>query len=137
HVARVVQDYIDGPRPSVSDRYDRVPLFASQYGRMARSTVRDVFYRVTRPCWLGRECPHDRDPDECEAAEMKGASKCPSSRAPHDARSGRVTYYRRNDTPRRIVKDRLDASEDILDEHYDRRGEREKSNQRYDYLPDS
>jgi len=39
--------------------------------------------------------------------------------------------------PRRIVSDRLNASESILDEHYDRRSAREKAEQRRDYLPDS
>jgi len=137
HVAQVVKDHIDGPRPDVLDENGREPLFATEYGRAARSTIRDCLYRVTRPCWRGAECPHDRDPDECEATDMQKASQCPSSRSPHDLRSGRVTYYRRNDVPRRIVKDRLNASEDILDEHYDRRSEREKATQRFDYLPDT
>ena len=47
-----------------------------------------------------------------------------------------VAYYRREDVPRRIVKDRLNASEDILDRHYDRRSDREQAEQRSDYLPD-
>jgi hypothetical protein len=47
-----------------------------------------------------------------------------------------VTYYRREDVPRRVVKDRLDASEDLLDRHYDRRTAREQAEQRSDHLPD-
>jgi len=38
--------------------------------------------------------------------------------------------------PRRIVKDRLNASEDILDRHYDRRSDREQAEQRSGFLPD-
>ena len=63
-----------------------------------------------------------------------GAEQHPTIR--HDLRSGRVTYYRREDVPRRIVKDRLNASEDVLDRHYDRRSDREQAEQRSDYLPD-
>ena len=63
------------------------------------------------------------------------AARSPKT-APHDVRSGRVTAYRREDVPRRVVSDRLDASSSILDEHYDRRSAREKSEQRRDYLPD-
>nr|WP_268827827.1 hypothetical protein [Halobacterium salinarum] len=36
---------------------------------------------------------------------------------------------------RRVVSDRLNASEEILDKHYDRRSKRERANQRRDYLP--
>ena len=136
-VARVLRDYINGPRHDVRDDYGRKPLFTTSQGRAATSTIRNSLYKVTRPCWRGAECPHDRDLDECEATEFDHATKCPSSRSPHDVRSGRVTAYRREDIPRRIVSDRLNASEDILDEHYDRRSAREKAEQRRDYLPDS
>ncbi|UWG47023.1 XerD/XerC family integrase [Halanaeroarchaeum sp. HSR-CO] len=135
-VARIVQDYIDGPRNDHVDEHGHEPLFTTSVGRPVVSTIRDRLYSITRPCWMGKECPHDRDPDECEATYYKSASTCPSSRSPHDVRSGRVTAYRRDDVPRRIVSDRLDASGDILDRHYDRRSAREKSEQRRDYLPD-
>lgn len=136
HTARVVQDYVDGQRHNVTDDYGRNPLLTTRFGRPTASTIRDTLYRVTRPCWRGAECPHDRDIEECEATRMAKASQCPSSRSPHDVRSGRVTAYRRDDVPRRIVADRLNASENILDEHYDRRSSREKAEQRRDYLPD-
>ena len=74
--------------------------------------------------------------EDCEATHLDHASKCPSARSPHDVRSGRVTFYRREDVPRRVVKERLNASEDILDRHYDRRSDREQAEQRSDFLPD-
>jgi hypothetical protein len=92
-------------------------------------------YQATFSCHRG-ECPHGREIDACDYKEHHRESRCPSSRSPHDLRSGRVTYYRREDVPRRIVKDRLNASEDILDRHYDRRSDREQAEQRSDYLPD-
>lgn len=136
YLAKVLTDYIDGPRDAVTDGYGREPLITTRNGRPAISTVRDTLYRVTRPCWRNEGCPHDRTISECESTKMEHASKCPSSRSPHDVRSGRVTYYRREDVPRRIVEERLNASEDILDKHYDRRSGRERSEQRSEYLPD-
>lgn len=134
--ARYIEDYIQYHRDDVTDDHGRRPLITTEYGRPAGNTFRTTLYRVTRPCWRGEECPHDRDIEECEATHLDKASQCPSSRSPHDVRSGRVTYYRREDVPRRIVKDRLNASEDILDRHYDRRSDREQAEQRSDFLPD-
>jgi integrase len=136
HVARTIEDYIDGPRHDVTDEHGREPLMTTAHGRPAATTIRGVLYRVTRPCWRGLECPHDYEPETCEFTDLDHASKCPSARSPHDARSGRVTYYRHNDTPRRIVQDRLDASEDVLDKHYDRRSARRRAEQRSQHLPD-
>ncbi|QDX39842.1 tyrosine-type recombinase/integrase [Salarchaeum sp. JOR-1] len=134
YVAGVLRDYLAGPRHEVEDDHGREPLVTTRQGRIARSTVRDVLYRVTRPCWLGEECPHDRDPAECVATETGKMSKCPSSRSPHDARSGRVTAYRLADVPRVVVSDRMDASERVLDKHYDRRSERQRAEQRREHL---
>lgn len=136
-VAHTIQDYINGPRNDLTDEYGRNPLLTTTHGRPSGSTIRDTIYSVTRPCKRGEGCPHDRDIEECEATHYHHASKCPSSRSPHDVRSGRVTAYRREDVPREIVSDRLNASEQILDRHYDRRSEREKSEQRRKYLPNT
>lgn len=134
--ASYLQDYIDYHRHEVTDDHGRNPLITTEYGRPAGNTLRKSLYRVTRPCWRGEECPHDRDIEHCDATHLDHASKCPSARSPHDLRSGRVTYYRREDVPRRVVKDRLNASEDILDRHYDRRSDREQAEQRSRHLPD-
>ncbi|QGA84100.1 XerD/XerC family integrase [Halomicrobium sp. LC1Hm] len=136
-VARIVSDYVEGQRDVVTDEYGRRPLITTTKGRAAISTLRNTLYRITRPCWRNEGCPHNRDIESCEATEPHKKSTCPSARSPHDVRSGRVTAYRRNDVPKQVVSDRLNASGQILDKHYDRRGEREKAEQRRDYLPDS
>ena len=134
HVAQVIRDYRDGPRDRVRDEHGRRPLLTTPQGRPAASTIRATLYRVTRPCWRGAACPHDRDPETCEATIMQKASTCPSARSPHDLRSGRVTDHRRNDVPRVVVSEELDVSEDVLDKHYDRRTAREQAEQRAQYL---
>jgi len=135
-MARFIEDYIEYHRFDITDDHGRKPLITTEQGRPAGNTIRTTLYRVTRPCWRGEECPHDRTIEDCEATHLDHASKCPSARSPHDVRSGRVTFYRREDVPRRVVKERLNASEDILDRHYDRRSDREQAEQRSDFLPD-
>ncbi|MFC3957871.1 tyrosine-type recombinase/integrase [Halovivax cerinus] len=130
HVAQTLQEYIDGPRETVVDEFGRAALITTRHGRVSISACRDTLYRVTRPCWRGEKCPHDRDPDTCEWTHYAKMSKCPSARSPHDVRSGRVTAHRLADEDRALVADRMNASEEILDKHYDRRSERQKAEQR-------
>lgn len=133
--ARAVGDYTEGPRIEIEDDFGRDPLLTTNKGRASRSTVRDTAYRWSRPCVLGDPCPHDRDPDDCEGMVYDKASKCPSSRSPHDWRSGAITAYLLDDTPTEIVSERMDVSQKVLGKHYDRRTAREKMEQRRDYLP--
>jgi len=130
HVAQVLDDYITEQRVGVTDEHDRAPLLTTKQGRVSVSACRDTLYRVTRPCWRGEECPHDRDIKDCEWTHYSQMSKCPSARSPHDVRSGRVTAHRLADEDRTLVSDRMDASEEILDKHYDRRSKRQKAEQR-------
>lgn len=61
---------------------------------------------------------------------------CPSSTPPHDARRGAITHWLSQDTPKRVVSDRMNVNEDVLDEHYDQRTEEMKTEQRRQYLDD-
>jgi len=135
YVAGVLSDYIQHHRQHETDEFGRSPLLTTAFGRPSVSTLRGTVYCYTRPCVIGEGCPHDRDPETCEAMDYNSASKCPSSRSPHDLRSGKVTLYRSSEVPREVVRDRLDASMDVLDRHYDRRSNREKAEQRRKYLP--
>lgn len=136
YLVRVLDDYIEGPRIEAVDEYGRTPLLTTREGRASRSTIRGTFYRWTRPCVIGEPCPHDRDPDECEAMTFDQASSCPSVRSPHDARSGAITAHLMDDVPTEIVSGRMDVSPKILERHYDRRSGREKMEQRREYLRD-
>jgi len=131
--AEILQDYIDGPRFDVRDEFDREPLLTTRQGRASRSCIRNTVYALTRPCEYG-DCPHDRVPEECEAMDRRRASKRSSSRSPHDVRSGAITSHLLDEVPAEIVSDRMDVSQKVLDTHYDRRTEREKMEQRREYL---
>jgi site-specific recombinase XerD len=134
--ARVLPDYIDHNRHDVEDDYGRRPLFTSKQGRRAKSNLREIIYGVTRPCVYTNRCPHDRNIEDCDAAGgVQDASKCPSSLYPHAFRRGSITHHLREDTPKRLVSDRMDVNMETLDKHYDTRSDMERMEQRWDYLP--
>jgi site-specific recombinase XerD len=135
-IAEVVQDYIEGPRTDVLDENGRKPLITTYQGRPHLSTIQGWCYDVTRPCEIGDGCPHDRVIEDCEATHVDRASKCPSSRSPHQVRTGSVTAHRTAGTPRAVVSDRGDASEDVLEQHYDKAGNRERARRRQKHIPD-
>jgi len=115
----------------VTDEHGREPLLASQQGRITKSTIRKYVYKWSRSCAVGAECPHDRDPDECDAAnDLDQASKCPSSVTPHPIRRGYITRLLKAGVTIEVVSDRCNVSPVVIDEHYDVRTEEEKMQQR-------
>ena len=133
-ICELLDDWLENKRPDVTDEYDREPLLASRQGRLQKTTLRMYVYRWTRPCAHGEECPHDRDPDDCEATVRDAASKCPSSVSPHAIRRGSITHSLNSEVPDKVVSDRANVSPQVIEQHYDRRTEREKMEQRRDYL---
>jgi site-specific recombinase XerD len=133
---QVIQDYIDHHRHDVTDEYNREPLITSSQGRLTQTPIRRIVYRWTQPCRMG-ECPHDKDPKTCEWTQRDELSKCPSARSPHDIRRGSITRQLRDGTPEEIVSERSNASEDVLDQHYDERSEREKMELRREFVNDA
>lgn len=133
---QVIDDWLADRRPDVTDEHDRVPLLATNQGRASKTTIRETVYRWTRPCQLGNACPHDRTPETCEATDdaRKNASKCPSSVSPHAVRRGSITHHLTEDVPEKVVSDRMNVSQDVLERHYDRRSEEVKVEQRRDYI---
>ncbi|MDS0280931.1 tyrosine-type recombinase/integrase [Haloarcula onubensis] len=134
YLCEVLEDWIDHNRPEVTDENDREPLFASEQGRLTISTMRERVYTVTRPCYYGDHCPHDRRERDCEATKYGYRSKCPSSVSPHSIRRGAITHFLTEDVPEKVVSDRMDVGQDVLDKHYDRRTEEVKVEQRRGYL---
>jgi len=122
-----VDDYLDNPdRHDVTDDHGRRPLITSEYGRPTGDTVYKWMNKLTQPCVVG-ECPHDRDPQECEYhTGGEAASKCPSARSPHAIRRGSITHHLNDDVAPETVSERCDVSLDVLYKHYDVRTDREK-----------
>lgn len=135
-VCNVLNDRISINHPALVDENGRDPLFATKIGRLSRNRGRTIAYQYTRPCVYADNCPHDRDIVDCEALPTERAHACPSSLSPHPIRRGAITYHLKMDAPERIVSDRMDVGEAVLDRHYDQRSEQEKLQQRRQYLPD-
>jgi len=120
-VANVVQAYVQVNRADHEASDSRRALFTTEKGNVARvsgSSIRREIYILTQPCRYG-ECPHDRDPDDCEAIEHGYESRCPSSRSPHPIRTGRVTHLRDQGWPPDVVGERVDATPETIRLHYD------------------
>ena len=131
----LLDDYLENRRPDVTDEHGRDPLLASPQGRISKSTIRKYVYKLSRPCAVGAACPHDRDPDECDAAvDLDQVSKCPSSVTPHPIRRGYITRLLKAGVSVEIVSDRCNVSPVVIDEHYDVRSEDEKMQQRQEVL---
>lgn len=133
----VINDYIRFNREQKEDDHGREPLLTTNRGRIANGTIRETIYRLTRPCIVGRDCPHDRDEATCEALEPYQASQCPSARSPHCIRRGAITRMLREGTPEEVVSDRANATPDVLEQHYDERSERERAERRREFLDDA
>ena len=134
-VCSALDDYVDVNRLDVTDEYGRKPLLATEHGRPNKNTIRETVYRWTRPCQYRGSCPYGRDMDDCAALSVRrGALKCPSSVSPHAVRRGSITHHLTEDVPEQVFSDRMNVSQRVLEDHYDRRDKHTKIEQRRGYL---
>jgi len=116
----IIQDYLKNQRPAETDDEGREPLLTKGDGRISASMLQKIAYMWTRPCEVGLGCPHDRDPDDCEAAQKNNSAyKCPSSRAPHHIRTAYITDQKNRGVSADGVQQRCDVSPRVQDLHYD------------------
>lgn len=117
-VCDILDAYIRDHRARVHDDHSYPPLLASQVGRPARDTIRSWTYLATEPC-LHRECPHGHQRSTCEYTQHSKSSQCPSSRAPHQVRTGSITWQLNRGVPIEAVAERVNTSARTLKRHYD------------------
>jgi Phage integrase family. len=134
HMCDLLDDWIDSHRPDVTDEFGREPLVTTPQGRIHATTVTGIVYNWSRPCIINEPCPLNRDPNECEAACYESASKCPESVSSHAVRRGSITHHLQSDVPQKVVSERANVGPKVLDQHYDRRSERAKMEQRRRFL---
>ncbi|QLD84585.1 site-specific integrase [Natronomonas halophila] len=128
-VADVVETYIDENRKERRDDFGRDPLLTTQYGRISKNSVRMAAYFGTAPCWR-TTCPHDREDRNCEWWHNNGIAKCPSTRSPHQIRTGSITWQLNQGIPMEVVAKRANVSPEILRRHYDKSDPLEELRQR-------
>jgi site-specific recombinase XerD len=119
----------DGRPESVLDDYGRAPLFATQHGRIAGSTLRETCYYATHPC-RAVDCPHDQRRAECHHHSRMYGYGCPSARSPHEVRSGSITWQLHRGLPKDVVAARVDATIPVIERHYDQAKQLEEFRER-------
>ena len=120
-LGQVFEDYIGFRRVEATDEYGRKPLLTSKKapGQVTVSGIRIRAYEMTQPCQVGRECPHDRDPEDCEARDHGQKSRCPSVRSPHKWRTGSVTWHRDRGWPPEEIAVKMATSVELVNSVYD------------------
>jgi integrase len=121
----VVRTYINQYRYQKRDKDGRRPLVTSTHGRPSTDSIRNWTYQATLPC-LHSPCPHGKSRPVCEWTQYDQASKCPSSRSPHQIRTGAITRML-NKWPKERVAHRVNTYEFP---HYDMATEQEKMEER-------
>lgn len=127
--ADVLEEFIDERRRDVYDEHNRAPLLASREGRPAKPTLTSWSYLATLPC-IHSPCPHGRERATCEFTKRAHVSKCPSSRSPHKIRTGSITWQLDIGIPPEVVAERVNASLETIEQHYDVATPRERMEKR-------
>lgn len=118
-IADVLREYQRNHRYDVHDDHGRQPLLASAQGRPGENTLRVWSYLATQPCLHG-PCPHGKERETCLWTEYAHASKCPSSRSPHQIRTGAITWFLNRGWPPEDVAERVNATVKTIEQHYDK-----------------
>jgi len=132
-VADVLRQYLATERQDAVDDYGRHPLFSTDRGRAAATTLREDCYFATVPCRV-RPCPHGNERPTCDWFGLRKASPCPSSRSPHQVRTGSITWHLTREVPIEIVAERANATPEVIRRHYDQPSTDERIERQAPYL---
>lgn len=84
---------------------------------------------ATIPC-LPSPCPHGNKPETCDYLTYLTVSQCPSSRSPHQVRTGSITWQLNRGIPAERVAERVNTSVEVLLRHYDLQSKMEEMRER-------
>jgi len=125
----VLDTYIEEVRVDMRDDQGRDPLLVSTQGRPTTGTIRNWIYNATIPC-RHSPCPHDKHPRRCEWTERNEAHHCPSSRSPHQVRTGSITWQLNQGLTYEEVAERVNSDPDTLRRYYDKADDVERMRRR-------
>jgi site-specific recombinase XerD len=133
-MGQLIEDFLDAQRHDVLDDHGRDPLLTTSNGRPQKTTIQRNIYVLTRPCYIGMECPEDKDPETCEWTDYNKSSQCPDSVSPHSLRRGFVTHMRDQGADFDTIGERVDATPETLREHYDTPTPQEKRERQLEWV---
>lgn len=125
-VADALQLYIQVGRPAATDEFGRKPLFATEYGRAARSTLRRWVYEATSCRWQPQTNSHSC----CDGGCNPDSDPCNQSYYPHAIRRGSIVNHLSGGLRRELASERFDVSVKVIKKHYDPRTEQDRLNDR-------
>ncbi len=131
-VVAALSDYIQFERIEISDEFERNPLFTTQHGRTARSTLRRWIYRATSCRWADVS-----DEITCDEHCHSDLNVCPYSYCPHAIRRGAIVSHLSNGLRPDRASERFDVSIDVIEAHYDPRGKSKRKDDREDAVRNS
>lgn len=135
-VVDVLDAYIARERHGKHDTTGRRPLFSGRQGRPSTTTFRVWAYMATQPC-VYKACPHGKTREKCKWTKRQFSSQCPSSRSPHQIRTGSITWQLNCGMPIEEVSERVNSSAAVIRQHYDvATGEEKLEERRRRYLSD-
>lgn len=133
-ICSLLNDYLHSHRHEMQDDFGRRPLLASQYGRVARQTLRGWTYQATQPCRTGAGCPSNKDTDTCKHLTREHTAACPDNYHPHAIRGASITYHRNQGWPVEHLAERVNASPSVINDHYDEPNDEEEIARRKRYM---
>jgi site-specific recombinase XerD len=113
-----IQLYEKHHRYDVTESDGREPLITTTQGRMSRSSIKQMTYKLT--------CPLTHGLDGCSCVKppnVDTASKCSKSVSPHPVRAAHITDLKDKGWSGEDIKDRCACNPDVQDLHYDRADE--------------
>jgi site-specific recombinase XerD len=117
-VVEALDLYIARERGGGRVEFGREALFATNQGRASLPTHRYWSYLGTQPC-LHSACPHGRRRATCEYTERDHVSKCPSTRSPHQVRTGSITWQLNSGLDYETVAQRVNSKPATIRRYYD------------------
>lgn len=127
--AEALDMYIATDRVNIEDEYGRNPLFTTNRGRAATSTLRRWLYEATSCRWAT-----DHEDKHCDGSCDPDSSICSFSYYPHAIRRGSIVYHLSGGLTPHHAHDRFDVSPRIIEKHYDPRSEAQRLEDRKEFV---
>jgi integrase len=133
-IADIIDAWIDGPRPVVTDDHGRSPLITTQNGRISEGCIQTDVYDALKPQKIGRECSCNPVEGTCYANGKSDAYACEDSEGPHAVRKAAITYHLDNGWPIELISDRANCGAKTINKHYDKADDHQQMKRREEFL---